>query len=181
MTNGENSFKRYLAGDDSAFTDLVGLYFDKLTYFVNGYVNDVAAAEDIAQDTLTELAIHPERFRADSSLKTFLFSIGRHKALNYVKRRKRIAFVPLDGVDAEDGRTLENEVLDDIRKRTVADALGKLPEAMRQAVTLVYIEGMSYAEAARVLGKSGKQIDNLLTRAKKELRTIIGKEGGELL
>ena len=42
---------------------------------------------------------------------------------------------------------------------------------MRSAVHLVYIEGMSYDEAARVLGKNRKQVDNLLARAKTELKT----------
>ena len=44
---------------------------------------------------------------------------------------------------------------------------------MRAAVHLVYLEEMSYAQAARVMKKSQKQIDN---RAKKELRRILGED-----
>ena len=46
---------------------------------------------------------------------------------------------------------------------------------------LVYFEEMTYAEAARVMGKKSKQVDNLLYRAKRELQNILGEEGMELL
>ena len=47
---------------------------------------------------------------------------------------------------------------------------------MRLAVHLVYFEELSYEEAARVMKKSKKQIDNLLYRAKSFLRSELGKE-----
>ena len=40
---------------------------------------------------------------------------------------------------------------------------------------------MTYDEAAKVMKKTKKQVDNLLYRAKKELRTILGKDGEKLL
>ena len=52
-----------------------------------------------------------------------------------------------------------------------------LPEDMRTAVYLVYFEDMTYREAAKVMKKNRKQIDNLLYRAKKELRNILEKDG----
>ena len=52
---------------------------------------------------------------------------------------------------------------------------------MSVAVALVYFEGMSYDEAAKVMKKNKKQVDNLLYRAKAQLRSLIGKEGELLL
>lgn len=52
---------------------------------------------------------------------------------------------------------------------------------MAAAVRLVYFEEMTYTEAARVMGKKSKQVDNLLYRAKRELKSILGEEGMELL
>ena len=46
----------------------------------------------------------------------------------------------------------------------------------RMKYDMVYLEEMSYAQAARVMKKSQKQIDNLLYRAKKELRRILGED-----
>ncbi len=52
---------------------------------------------------------------------------------------------------------------------------------MRLAVHLVCFENLSYAEAARVMKKNRKQIDNLLYRAQNTLRTVLGREGVQLI
>ena len=52
---------------------------------------------------------------------------------------------------------------------------------MRAVVHLVCFEDMTYDQAAKVIKKSRKQVDNLLYRAKKELRVILGKDGELLL
>lgn len=72
-------------------------------------------------------------------------------------------------------------ILTDQRKRAVNGALAKLPPETQQAIHLVYFEEMSYAQAAAVMRKTTKQIDNLLSRGKTALRDILGKEGAELL
>ena len=52
---------------------------------------------------------------------------------------------------------------------------------MRVVIHLVYFEDLTYDEAAKVMKKNRKQVDNLLYRAKKELRIILGKDGELLL
>ena len=109
--------------------------------------------------------------------------IGRSRALDYLKHRKVIDFVALSEVHelADDAAALEEMVLTDDRKRQVNAAIAKLPEDMRAVVHLIYFEEMTYEEAAKVIKKTRKQVDNLLYRAKKELRVILGKEGERLL
>ena len=111
MDSGENSYRRYLNGDEDAFGEVVELYFDNLTYFINGYVHDVHASEDLAVDALTELVTHPRRFAFRSSLRTWLYSVARNMALNYVSKRSREIPTPLSEADAADVRSLENDVL----------------------------------------------------------------------
>ena len=76
---------------------------------------------------------------------------------------------------------IEDKILVDELKRVVNDALNKIPEEMQEVIHLIFFEELSYAETAKIMKKNKKQIDNLLYRAKKELRTIIGKEGELLL
>ena len=82
---------------------------------------------------------------------------------------------------ASDERSLEDMMLADERKRVVNNAISQLPEDMRVAIHLVYFENMTYDEAAKVMKKNKKQVDNLLYRAKKELRIILGEDGEQLL
>ena len=153
-----------------------------LVFFVDRYVHDVYAAEDIAIDAFSDLIVHKHRYNFKVTLKTYLYMIGRSRALDYLKHRKVIEFTELTEeteVSSEE-RTLEECVLTEERKRTVNVAIASLPEDMRVVIHLIYFEEMTYEEAAKVMKKNRKQVDNLLYRAKKELRSLLG-EDGELL
>ncbi len=183
MDNSTELYRRFLEGDDRAFDEILKHCRDGLTFFINRFVHDAAAAEDIAIDTFMELLVHPHRYTFKTSLKTYLYMIGRSRALDYIRRRNRIAFVELADAAGKtaDDVLLEEAVIADETKRIVNAALEKLPETMQTAVHLVYFEGMSYEEAAKVMKKSRKQVDNLLYRAKAAMRAALGEEGELLL
>lgn len=183
MDHGASSYRRYLDGDEEAFREIVEEFFDSLVFFINRYVHDPAAAEDIALDVFTYLVVHKHRYHFRVSLKTYLFMLGRSRALDYIKHRSKLTMVELTEAIGADPAvpSLEEQFLADRQKQAVHQALAQLPEDMRLAVHLVYFEQLSADEAARVLKKNRKQIYNLLYRAKKELRTILGKEDELLL
>ena len=182
MDHGASSYRRFLDGDESAFDEIMKELFHSLVFFINRYVQDIHTAEDLAIDTLSDLIVHPKRFNFQVSLKTYLFMIGRSRALDYIKRRKIIRFTELSDADSlEDAATLEERILADQRKRAVHNALAQLPKDMAEAVYLIYFEELSYQDAGVVLKKNRKQVDNLLYRAKKELRSILGEDGEQLL
>lgn len=183
MDNGACSYRRFLDGDESAFNDIMEQLFCKLVFFIDSYVHDIHAAEDIAIDTFSDLIVHKHRYNFKVTLKTYLYMIGRSRALDYIKHRKIINFTELKEAQnlTDDGRILEEKILADERKRIINSAMSKLPDDMRAAVHLVYFEEMTYKETAKVMKKNIKQIDNLLYRAKKELRNILGEEGEQFL
>ena len=183
MDNGASSYRRFLNGDENAFDEIMKELFDNLVFFIDRYVHDIHAAEDIAIDAFSDLVVNKHRYNFKVTLKTYLFMLGRSRALNYIKHRKVINFVELteaDNISAEQ-ETLEEIILEDERKRIVNNALNSLPDDMRVVVHLIYFEDLSYDEAAKVMKKNRKQVDNLLYRAKKELRIILGKDGELLL
>ena len=182
MDNGASSYRRFLDGEETAFDEIMKELFDNLVFFVNRYVNDLYTAEDIAIDVFSELLVNRHKYNFKVALKTYLFMLGRSRALNYIKHRKVIDFVALENAEnAADKQALEDIVLTDERKRIINNALCSLSDDMRAAVHLVYFEDLSYEDAARIMKKTKKQIDNLLYRAKSELRIILGKDGEQLL
>ncbi len=181
MDNGASSYRRFLDGDESAFDEIMESLFRNLVFFIDRYVHDIHAAEDIAIDVFSDLIVHRHRYNFKVTLKTYLFMVGRSRALDYIKHRKVVDFVELsETTELADGKELEEIVLSEERRRAVNAAIAKLPEDMRVVIHLIYFEEMTYDEAARVMKKNRKQVDNLLYRAKKELRIILG-EDGELL
>ena len=182
MDNGASSYRRYLNGDEEAFREIVKEYFDSLIFFIDRYVNDYATAEDIALDVFTQLVVDRHRYNFSVSLKTYLFMIGRSRALDYIKRRNKRPMVALTEISevASNEPSLEEMFLADQRKQAVSKALAQLNEEMRMVIHLVYFAQLTPDEAAKVLKKSRKQVYNLLYRGKNALRAILGEEG-ELL
>ena len=118
MDNGAASYRRFIDGDQEAFGEIVDLYRENLIFFIHRYVNDLDTAEDLAEDAFVELIVHPERFEGKSSLKTFLFAIARNKAVDWLRKHKRMKPVPLDEIgEIADLRTLEQAVAAEDRKR----------------------------------------------------------------
>ena len=183
MDNGACSYRRFLDGDESAFDEIMEQYFRNLVFFLDRYVHDVHAAEDLAMDVFSDLIVRRHRYNFRVPLKTYLFMVGRSRALDYLKHRRVIDFVELSEAEEADGeeKTPEENVLEKERQRTVNALLAKLPGKMREVIYLIYFEEMTYEEAGRVMKKNRKQVDNLLYRAKKELRLLLGEDGEGLL
>ena len=145
MDNGASSYRRYLDGDEAAFVEILRLYRDNLTFFINRYVHDLDAAEDLAIDTFMYLIVHRLRYNFRTPLKTYLFMIARSRALDYLKHRGKLTTVEISEVEGTltDGITLEELILLDERKQLLNRALKQLPEDMQLAVHLVYFEDLT--------------------------------------
>ena len=178
MANGDGSYRRFLEGDREAFGEIVALYRSGLTYFINRYVNDYGAAEDIAIDTFMYLLVNPKKYNFKSSLQTYLYMIGRSRALDYIKHRRKITTVSLND-NIETGiyeASLEEQIIKGELHTKIKKAIITLPVDMQTVVHLIYFDGLSYEEAAAVLKTNPKKVDNLLYRAKKLLRNEIKEE-----
>lgn len=179
MDNGENSYRRFLDGDNSAFGEIIDLYRESLIFFINRTVSNLSVAEDIAADSFAELIIHKNRFNFKSSLKTYLFTIARNKAVSYVRHSSRFVLCDIDDCTelSDEYASFEREIEKNEQKAMVNAALSALKEDYRAALHLVYFEELSYADAAKVMKKSTKQVENLLYRARIALKTELEKEG----
>ena len=182
MDNGACSYRRFLNGDEEAFDEIVKEYFDSLVFFINGYINDFQAAEDIAIDVMSDLIVNKKRYNFKVTLKTYLFMLAKSRAKNYIKHRNTIKFITLDEAREQSSELtspVDSLILDE-QKKKLYKALSTLSEEMRTVVYLIYFENMSYDEAAKVLKKNKKQVDNLLYRAKNQLRTILDDDGEDI-
>lgn len=181
MQNGTDSYKRFLAGDNTGLAELVAQYRDGLILYLNTYVGNIVDAEELAEDVFVELAVRRPRFREQSGFRTWLYGIARNLALRFLRKQGRAK--PVEDADAvltavPDLQTdIEREYLVKEQRIAVHRALGALCEAYRQVLYLSYFEGFSNAEIAAVMRKNKRQVENLLCRARAALRTQLTKEG----
>ena len=160
--------RRYIDGEQAALSQLINRFRDPLIRFLFNYLKNEAEAEDIAAEVLAELALHPERYRGTVTLKTYLFMLAKSRALNRMRRRSFRLTIGLDDAptltDCAD--TPEEHLLRSERQKEVRAALRRIKDDYRTVLHLIYVEELSYEEAGHVLGKSRKQIENLVYRAK---------------
>ena len=177
MDNGESSYRRFLDGDESAFGELLDMYSENLIFFINRYVGNVAIAQEISEDVFVELLIHKRRYNFKTSLKTYIFTIARNKAVSYLRKCSRKPECAYEYIENEaDRRNLEDEFLKKERDKKLHNAIDNLNEDYKTVLHLIYFEDMSYEQAGAVMKKSKKQIENLVYRARQVLKKTLEKE-----
>ena len=178
MDNGASSYRRFLDGDDKGLAEIVRDYSDGLTLYLCGIVNNFTLAEELMEETLFKLITKKPKYRPTHSFKTWLYTIGRHVAIDHLRRQKRsdISLDELEGV-VSDRFDLERLYLAEEQKVVLHQAMGKLHAEYRQVLWLLYFEDLSHAEVAAVMGKTPRQMKNLVFRAKNALRSELEKEG----
>lgn len=171
-------YRLFISGDESAFEKLVGLYRENLTLYIHSIVNDMYDAEDLMIDTFACLA-EKRGFEEKSSLKTYLFAIARHLALRCVKKRRGKEPISIEKLVEEpsDGDGQEIDYLRGERKNRLHAGIQALRPEYGEVLRLLYFENMSYADAAKAMNKTKKQIDNLAYNAKISLKAVLESEG----
>lgn len=173
MLDDEKDYRTFLAGDNAGFESLVIRYKDGLIYYLNKIIKNITIAEDLAQDAFVEIYVHKERFvPGKASFKTYLYTIGHHKAVDYVRKFQREVLTDfteeeetaVSGFDSPEIHLLEQEGKEELYR-----ALNGLKEEYQRVLVLTELEGMKLKDAARIMGKTDPQMKVLAHRARKAL------------
>lgn len=179
MDSGESAYARYLDGDETAVGEIIRDFRDGLILYINSFVRDLNAAEELCEDAFVKLFTKKPRFHGNSKFRTFLYSFGRNAALDYLRREKRRQNIGFDecGEISDDEKNLEESYLREERKKAVYKAMSKLKDDQRQVLWLIYFEDFSAKEAAAVMKKTTHAAETLAYRARQALKAELEKEG----
>lgn len=163
-------FEQFLQGDRQAFEQLVLSLRQGLVRFVYGYIHDEYESEDIAQEAFAYLAVYPERYRRETSVKSYLYSIAKNKAVDYIRKNRKT--IPLEDWNGEliDSSDLADDLIRQEDAEAVRKCMARLKPDHQAAIRLVEWEEMSYREAAASMGRSVPQFKVLLHRARQALK-----------
>lgn len=127
-------------------------------------------AEDLVQESLMRAIAAAGSWRRDSNLRAWLFRIMHNLHISDMRRLRVRASHDHDrsGEAAEDPPQLLR-----LEVRNVLAALAELPEAQRQAITLIAIEDLKYEEAAKILGIPVGTLMSRLARGREALRQTV--------
>ncbi len=180
MDNGESSYRRFLAGDNEGMHEIICTYRAGLLLYINSFVQNIHAAEELTEDTFWELMCKRPKFAGKSSFKTWLYAIGRNVTAKRLRSYAKLSVVPLESQEyLADEWSIEQNYIKTEQNRMVHQAMHRLKSEYRQILYLSYFEGFSNPEAAIIMKKSDNQIKALLYNAKKALRSELERSGFE--
>ena len=172
----EALYRQYLSGDDAGLDALMKKYGNPLTLYLDGYLHDIHEAEELMLDVFAYLFTKKPRIQ-DGGFKAYLYKAARHMALRQ-KRMRKLLFSLDELTNQPDGQLLVEEVIrTEERNRILHFCMDEMNPDYREVLYLTYFEGMSYAQAAEVTGKTVKQITNMVYRGKESLRKLLEREG----
>jgi RNA polymerase sigma-70 factor (ECF subfamily) len=135
-------------------------------------VGDSTEADDLVQECLSRVLAHMRGWRPVRDLRAYLFTTLHNVFVDASRRQKaRRGDVPLENAIAT--LSLPATQLKRLEFRDLMTALGKLPTQQREVVLLIGLEGMSYIEAARVLGVPIGTVMSRLSRGREALRELM--------
>lgn len=177
LITDETLYRRYLEGDESGLVALMERYGNRLTFYINGYLHDLDDAEDLMIEAFAYLAVKKPKMQ--NNFKAYLYKTARHLALRFVsKNRLRRCFGFDDlGKEPESGALVEEVIQTKERNDILHLCMEQINPDYCEALYLVYFENMRHAQAAAVMGKSEKQVADLVYRGRNSLRIRLEQEG----
>jgi RNA polymerase sigma-70 factor (ECF subfamily) len=145
---------------------------EPLEKFIFGFVRDRHVTEDLAQETLLKVVRNLHRYRAQSALKTWVFSIARNLCLDHLRGagRARLRLIgSLDPSELDPPAVPDSSAEVEESRARVAEALSGLSPDARELLILRNYHGLSYREIARRRGVAPAGIGTRLLRARRGL------------
>jgi RNA polymerase sigma-70 factor, ECF subfamily len=170
---------RIAKGDGFAFQLLAGRHMAKGHAIAFRITHNREDAEESVQDALSKVWRNAARFDAErAAFSTWFYSILVRCALDRMRRR------PPDAEDiyafaeqlADPGEGSDAAYMRGGEARRIAAAVAALPEQQKTAVVLCYYEDFTQPEAARIMKLNLKQVEGLLSRARKTLKASLSDD-----
>jgi len=163
LTLDSELWRQIHRGDGDAFESFYRENAPRLKAFLQHMVGSPQSAEDLMQETFTQLWRQPNGFQPErGSLRAYLYGIARKRAAEWWRTQG------LQGQEIEPVKVTERGE----RVAVIGDAFRRLPEEQRTLLWLREVEGQSYAELADILAIPVGTVRSRLFAARESLRTI---------
>lgn len=164
---------RIAAGDTEQFGILYDAYSERIYRYIFYRTRNRAVAEDLTSATFFKAVRGLKRFDASKGeFSAWIYRIARNTLFDHYRDRHRTEPLEAAGEVADPAKDVENDVSDRELVRKVKESFSKLSEDQREIVTMRVWDGMSYAEIAKVLGKSEGSCKMAFYRATVRLKEL---------
>jgi RNA polymerase sigma-70 factor (ECF subfamily) len=157
--------KRYAAGEEDAFQELVKQYKDSVYAFLRRFLGRSDLVDDVFQETFMQLYVSRNTFDLSKPLRPWLFTIAANKAKDALRRNQRVDSTNLgsmfDGEESSmddvlntldyDSRMPYDDLIRDETAASVKRVISRMPAKLREILILGYFHKFPYAEISKIL------------------------------
>jgi len=178
-TEADNSIvERYLAGDMTAFDELMIRYERQVYRVCYRFVNNRDDAMDLAQEVFIKAFEHLANFRRESSMKTWLYRIAMNHCINHVKKNAR-EFVEIKENIGSTRASVHSEMEEREQREQFRLLVKRLPPKQKAILEMRIHEQLSYEEIATMSGRSISTIKASVFFALEKLRKLVKEPTGK--
>jgi RNA polymerase sigma-70 factor (ECF subfamily) len=178
-TEADNSIvERYLAGDMTAFDELMIRYERQVYRVCYRFVNNRDDAMDLAQEVFIKAFEHLSNFRRESSMKTWLYRIAMNHCINHVKKNAR-EFVEITENIGSTRASVHSDMEDREQREQFRILVKRLPPKQKAILEMRIHEQLSYEEIATMSGRSISTIKASVFFALEKLRKLVKEPTGK--
>lgn len=174
--------QRIVEGEQELFTELVRVHQTLVFRTCMGLTHSKEDAEDLTQEVFISAYLQLDRFKGESKLSTWLYRMAVNASLNHIRSsKKRSIFQRIEVFFTQEKTEVtpvalpvtdnpERQLIAAQESKAIERAIDALPEKQRVAFTLSRYDELPQAEIAAIMGISEGAIEQLLQRAKANLR-----------
>ena len=175
LTKDERNF--FADPNEESFASVVKKYMDGLIQFIYSIVGDFHTAEDLSQDVFMALWMRPKGYNGKCALKTYLYTLGHRKAVDYIRKNSKITHIDLIEDTLVSADWVEEGFIVGERDKAIMDAMHTLPYTQQKILYLLYFEEMSYDDIAVILKRPKKKLYEQCRQARDKMTAILTKNG----
>ena len=171
------------AGEQRAFTLLMGRHKHWVYRFVRRYVGDADEAYDVAQDAFVAAMSNLHRYDPERPFEAWLRRIALNKCRDRARREavRRAFGLSRRGPEeteavADPAAGADRMLAEGSAMQALHHAIAALPAALKDSLVLTVLEGLSHKDAGAVLGLSVKAVELRVYRAKRQLAELLDRE-----
>lgn len=167
----------------TALEQLFSDYYKDVYRYLFSLCRDASLSEDLTSEVFLEVVKSIASFRADSDVKTWLFSIARHRWFRYLDKKKRTAkneelcdFCDLTALEIPSAMSVEESYVTKELVKRIYELIDEEQERPK-SVALMRVEGYSFYEIGKALGISESSARVIFFRTKEKIRKKLKEEG----
>ena len=168
MPSEEQLVQQAMNGDSEAFSYLMEAYYDIIFRIAFKWCGNREDAEDITQESCIKIAKSLSGFKMESKFSSWVYRIVINTANDLYRKKKESVIEVVDEIESDDADATEV-----ISCKELWEMVHQLPDNHRDAMLLVYSEGLNHGEVAQIMQCAESTVSWYIMEAKKTLKKMI--------